>query len=47
MPVPGPERIFSKIYAEPSPYVEAQREEFLAYQASFADAPNSTTGRDH
>jgi 2-oxoisovalerate dehydrogenase E1 component subunit alpha len=47
MPAPGPERIFSKIYAEPSPLVEAQREEFLAYQASFADAPHSTAGRDH
>jgi 2-oxoisovalerate dehydrogenase E1 component alpha subunit len=47
MPVPGRERIFSKVYAEPSPYLEAQREEFLAYHASFADAPNSTAGRDH
>jgi 2-oxoisovalerate dehydrogenase E1 component alpha subunit len=47
MPVPGPERIFSKVYAEPSPYLKAQREEFLAYHASFADGPNSTAGRDH
>jgi 2-oxoisovalerate dehydrogenase E1 component subunit alpha len=47
MPAPGPERIFSKVYAERSPYLEAQREEFLAYHASFADAPNSTAGRDH
>ncbi|MGH3883065.1 MAG: pyruvate dehydrogenase (acetyl-transferring) E1 component subunit alpha [Pseudonocardiaceae bacterium] len=46
MPVPGPERIFSKVYAEPSPYLEAQREEFLAYHASFADAAPSTTGGD-
>jgi 2-oxoisovalerate dehydrogenase E1 component alpha subunit len=47
MPVPGPERIFSKVYAEPSPYLGAQQAEFLAYHASFADAPNSTAGRDH
>ncbi|MGH3964412.1 MAG: pyruvate dehydrogenase (acetyl-transferring) E1 component subunit alpha [Pseudonocardiaceae bacterium] len=46
MPAPGPERIFSKVYAEPSPYLEAQREEFLAYHASFADAAPSTTGGD-
>ncbi|MDN5918755.1 MAG: thiamine pyrophosphate-dependent enzyme, partial [Pseudonocardia sp.] len=37
MPDPGPERIFSEVYAEPSPQVEAQREEYLAYHASFAD----------
>jgi pyruvate dehydrogenase E1 component alpha subunit len=48
MPAPGPERIFSKVYAEPSPSVEAQREEFLAYHTSFADAAtNSLSGRDH
>ncbi|MGI9063134.1 MAG: pyruvate dehydrogenase (acetyl-transferring) E1 component subunit alpha [Pseudonocardiaceae bacterium] len=35
MPKPGPERIFSQVYAEPSPPVEAQREEYLAYHASF------------
>ncbi|MGH3836303.1 MAG: pyruvate dehydrogenase (acetyl-transferring) E1 component subunit alpha [Pseudonocardiaceae bacterium] len=37
MPVPSPERIFSEVYAEPSPYLEAQRQEFLAYHASFAE----------
>lgn len=37
MPQPGPERMFSQVYAEPSPTVERQREEFLAYHASFAD----------
>ena len=35
MPDPGPERIFSEVYAEPSPPLEAQRERFLAYLASF------------
>ncbi|MDQ3760795.1 MAG: pyruvate dehydrogenase (acetyl-transferring) E1 component subunit alpha [Actinomycetota bacterium] len=38
MPAPGPERIFSKVYAEPSPQLEAAREDYLAYHASFADA---------
>ncbi|MQA16397.1 MAG: pyruvate dehydrogenase (acetyl-transferring) E1 component subunit alpha [Pseudonocardiaceae bacterium] len=38
MPAPGPERIFSQVYAEPSPAVQAQHEELLAYQAGFADA---------
>ncbi len=42
MPSPGPERIFSEVYAEPSPPLAAQREEFLAYHASFADV-----GGDH
>ena len=37
MPQPGPERMFSQVYAEASPTVERQREEFLAYHASFAD----------
>ena len=36
MPVPGPERIFSKIYAEPSPSLQAARADYLAYHASFA-----------
>ncbi len=35
MPAPGPERIFSQVYAEPSPQVAAQRAEYLAYHASF------------
>jgi 2-oxoisovalerate dehydrogenase E1 component alpha subunit len=41
MPVPDPERIFSKVYVEPPPYLQAQREEFLAYQASFAETGDS------
>jgi pyruvate dehydrogenase E1 component alpha subunit len=44
MPVPDPERIFSKVYVEAPPYLEAQREEFLAYQASFADAGRAPGG---
>jgi 2-oxoisovalerate dehydrogenase E1 component alpha subunit len=36
MPDPGPERIFSKVYAEPSPVLDAQRDEYLAYVAGFA-----------
>ena len=39
MPQPGPERIFSEVYAEPSPPLEAQREAFLAYHASFTEEP--------
>jgi pyruvate dehydrogenase E1 component alpha subunit len=35
MPAPGPDRIFSQVYAEPSPQVQAQRDEYLAYHASF------------
>jgi len=35
MPAPGPDRIFSQVYAEPSPQVQAQRVEYLAYHASF------------
>jgi pyruvate dehydrogenase E1 component alpha subunit len=38
MPEPGAERIFSEVYAEPSPPLEAQRERFLAYLASFEGA---------
>jgi len=38
MPAPGPERIFSEVYAEESPLVAAQRDEFLAYHASFDGA---------
>jgi pyruvate dehydrogenase E1 component alpha subunit len=43
MPVPGPDRIFSEVYAEPSAPLEAQREEFLAYHDSFADAATSSS----
>jgi pyruvate dehydrogenase E1 component alpha subunit len=35
MPEPGPERIFSEVYAEPSPVLDAQRDAFLEYCASF------------
>jgi len=35
MPAPAPDRMFSHVYAEGSPTVEAQRAEFLAYHASF------------
>jgi 2-oxoisovalerate dehydrogenase E1 component alpha subunit len=35
MPEPGPGRIFSQVYAESSPVLDAQRDEFLAYHASF------------
>ena len=38
MPAPGPERMFSEVYAEESPLVAAQREAFLAYHASFEGA---------
>jgi pyruvate dehydrogenase E1 component alpha subunit len=38
MPAPGPERMFSEVYAEESPLVAAQRETFLAYHASFEGA---------
>ncbi|WP_226359211.1 hypothetical protein [Pseudonocardia sp. ICBG601] len=37
MPRPARSGMFSQVYAEPSPTVERQREEFLAYHASFAD----------
>jgi 2-oxoisovalerate dehydrogenase E1 component alpha subunit len=35
MPAPAVDRIFSQVYAEGSPNVDAQREAFLAYHASF------------
>jgi 2-oxoisovalerate dehydrogenase E1 component alpha subunit len=35
MPPPAPDRMFSQVYAEPSPVLEAQRAEFLEYHASF------------
>jgi 2-oxoisovalerate dehydrogenase E1 component alpha subunit len=38
MPQPGPERIFSNVYAEPSPELDAQRDAYLAYCASFDGA---------
>ncbi|HEU5473037.1 MAG TPA: pyruvate dehydrogenase (acetyl-transferring) E1 component subunit alpha [Actinophytocola sp.] len=36
MPDPPPERMFSKIYAEPSPQLDAQRDELLEYLAGFS-----------
>ncbi|MFC4005375.1 pyruvate dehydrogenase (acetyl-transferring) E1 component subunit alpha [Prauserella oleivorans] len=36
MPDPPPERIFANVYAEPSPVLDAQREEYLSYLAGFA-----------
>ncbi|WP_308258107.1 pyruvate dehydrogenase (acetyl-transferring) E1 component subunit alpha [Pseudonocardia lacus] len=38
MPQPGPDRMFSEVYAEGSPQVDAQREAYLAYHASFEGA---------
>jgi pyruvate dehydrogenase E1 component alpha subunit len=37
MPDPPPERIFSQVYSEPSPVVDAQREEYLHYLDGFAE----------
>ncbi|MGH3684874.1 MAG: pyruvate dehydrogenase (acetyl-transferring) E1 component subunit alpha [Pseudonocardiaceae bacterium] len=37
MPAPGPERIFSQVYAEPSPQLDAARDDHLVYLASFTD----------
>ncbi|WP_051580696.1 thiamine pyrophosphate-dependent dehydrogenase E1 component subunit alpha [Pseudonocardia acaciae] len=39
MPQPGPERIFSEVYAEASRPLDAQRDAFLEYHASFAEEP--------
>jgi pyruvate dehydrogenase E1 component alpha subunit len=36
MPEPPPERIFSNVYAEPSPVLDAQREQYLSYLDGFA-----------
>jgi pyruvate dehydrogenase E1 component alpha subunit len=38
LPAPGPERIFSEVYAEPHQTVDAQRDEHLTYLAGFSDA---------
>ncbi len=38
MPAPPPDRMFANVYDEPSPVLEAQRERFLAYHASFEGA---------
>ncbi len=44
MATPPPERIFSESYAEASPPVEAQREEYLRYLEGFADQQASAVG---
>jgi pyruvate dehydrogenase E1 component alpha subunit len=36
MPDPTPESMFDHVYVEDHPLVDAEREEFAAYQASFA-----------
>jgi pyruvate dehydrogenase E1 component alpha subunit len=36
MPDPPAERIFSNVYAEGNPVLEAQRDEFLDYVSGFA-----------
>jgi 2-oxoisovalerate dehydrogenase E1 component alpha subunit len=46
MPAPGPERIFSKVYVEPSPPLDAARDDYQAYLASFTDA-GSALGSGH
>jgi pyruvate dehydrogenase E1 component alpha subunit len=38
MPEPPPDRIFSNVYAEGNPVLDAQREEFLSYLDGFAAA---------
>ncbi len=37
MPDPPPERVFANVYAEASPVLEAQRDEYLDYLAGFGD----------
>jgi pyruvate dehydrogenase E1 component alpha subunit len=44
MPAPGPERIFSEVYAELSPRVEEERQEYLEYHASFVDSEAGVGG---
>jgi pyruvate dehydrogenase E1 component alpha subunit len=38
MPLPAPDRMFSQVYAEGSPTVDAQRAAYLAYHESFEEA---------
>jgi pyruvate dehydrogenase E1 component alpha subunit len=38
MPAPGPDRLVSKVYAEPSFQLDAARDDFLAYHESFVHA---------
>jgi 2-oxoisovalerate dehydrogenase E1 component alpha subunit len=44
MPNPGPERIFSHVYAEPSPPLEAARQRFLASRAALAGTDRAPGG---
>jgi 2-oxoisovalerate dehydrogenase E1 component alpha subunit len=44
MPAPGPERIFSEVYAEPSPPLDAARDDHLVYLASFTDTSGIAGG---
>jgi 2-oxoisovalerate dehydrogenase E1 component alpha subunit len=44
MPAPGPERIFSEVYTEPSPQLDAARDNHLAYLASFTDTGSAPGG---
>jgi pyruvate dehydrogenase E1 component alpha subunit len=37
MPPPAPDRMFSQVYAEGSPNLDAQREAYLAYRATFEE----------
>ena len=37
MPQPAPDRMFSQVYAEATPMLEAQRAEYLAYHESFEE----------
>ena len=47
MPEPDPSRIFSEVYAEPSPAVTAQRDELLGYLDGFAEQPAAAQGGVH
>jgi pyruvate dehydrogenase E1 component alpha subunit len=41
---PGPERIFSNVYAEPPPQFDVARDDYLAYHASFLGAGGVSGG---
>jgi pyruvate dehydrogenase E1 component alpha subunit len=45
LPDPPPGRIFSNVYAESNPLLDAQRDEFLAYLDDFAD--EHSVGSEH
>jgi len=38
MPEPPPDRVFANVYAEPSPVLDGQRDEYLSYLAGFVEA---------